>query len=74
MPRYFHEIRSETEIYEDPDGDVYPNDAALSGAGRLTLELSEEDRKFDGSTLIVMDEAGKAIAELAIGPGRRWLQ
>ena len=75
MPRYYFEIESETTVYEDGEGELYPNnEAALASAQRLASGMSKEDVELAGGTLRVLSETDEILAEFVIPPTKEQLQ
>ena len=65
MPRYYFEIETDETLVEDPEGALYPDDAAaMRGAERLADELTQEGLEFVGSTVQVLYEELMVVADV----------
>ena len=75
MLRYYFEIETDETFVEDPEGALYPGDtAAIRAAERLADELTQEGLEFVGSTVQVLNEERKVVAEVLIRAPKQLLQ
>ena len=65
MPRYFFVVEMPDHIFDDPDGERLPNDAAAKDYGeRVVRELKESNFACDRATLHVKDERGRTVRSI----------
>ena len=75
MPRYYFEIETDDARVEDPEGALNPDDAAaMRGAERLADELTQEGLEFVGSTVQVLNDDRKVVADVLIRARKQLLQ